>query len=145
MTRTTPLVIALLLGLVGSVQARHGITGLRAEGTPVAIVGQITSQPRLSLGEKKFQIALGKKRSDNYTLHFSDADLVGMDGEKIAASDLKDKLWVRAEGTIMDDPHRIKVGRLEVIAKDTVSVKKTRYYRADSAQGYIEETKPVKP
>ena len=145
MKRLLSLATVLLLGLAGSSQARHGSTGLWKEGTPVAIVGQITSPPKLSVGEKKFQISLGPKKSDQYTLHFHNADMTGLEGGKIAVSDLKDKDWVRAQGSIMNDPHRIKVEQLEVIAKDDESVKKSKYYRDKSAQGYIEEVTPTKP
>lgn len=144
MTRAVPLMFALALGLVGSAQARHEETGLRKEGTPVVIVGQVTSKPHKVAGavQKHFQIALGPSKSDTYTLHVNDADMVSLSGAKLAASDLDDKQWVRAEGTIMDDPHRIKVSRLEVIAKDSVSVKKTKFFRTGFDRGYIDDAKP---
>lgn len=144
MHKAMPLVFALALGLVGSAQARHGSTAPYKEGTPVAIVGQVTSAPKKVAGvvQKHFQIALGPSKADTYTLHINDAALSDLGGAKMAPSDLDDKQWVRAEGTIMDDPHRIKVSRLEVIARDDVSVKKTKYFRTGFDRGYIETISP---
>jgi hypothetical protein len=147
MKLTLTLMLGLVLGLAGTAQAHHHRTGLRTPGTPVVIVGQVTSAPHKVAGavQKRFQIALGPNRGDVYTLHIGDADMVGLGGEKFAASDLDDKQWVRAEGTLMDNPHRIKVSRLEVVGKDTESVKKTKYYHENSERGYIEEVTAPKP
>jgi uncharacterized lipoprotein YbaY len=144
MKQATPFVLALAVGLGVAAQARHTVNAPFKQGTPVAIVGQVTSAPKKVAGvvQKHFQIALGPSKADIYTLHINDAALAGLNGEKIAPSDLDDKQWVRAEGSIMDDPHRIKVDRLEVIAQDTVSVKKTKYFRTGFDRGYIDAIKP---
>jgi hypothetical protein len=147
MKNAISMVIVLLLGLVGSAEARHESAGVWRQGTPVVVVGQVTSAPHKVAGvvQKKLQIALGPRKSDTYTLHVSDAQMVDLNGEKFATSDLDDKQWVRAEGTIMNDPHRVRVSRLEIIAKDTESVKKTRFYHTGSERGYIEEVTPSRP
>ena len=144
MNRALPLALVLALVLIGAAQARHTETGLWKEGTPVVIMGQVTSKPHKVAGavEKHFQIALGPSKSDIYTLHVSDAEMTGVNGEKLAASDLVDKIWVRAEGTIMNDPHRIKVAKLEVLGRDAESVRKTKFYRKGFERGYIDEVKP---
>jgi len=101
MNRIIPLMFVMLLGLIGSAQARDDRGAPRKEGTPVIIVGQVTSAPKKVAGvvQKHFQIALGPSKRDTYTLHVSDAsEMVSLSGDKIAISDLDDKQWVRAEG-----------------------------------------------
>lgn len=144
MKQAMPMVFALAVGLAGSAQARHTQAAPFKQGTPVVIVGQVTSAPKKVAGvvQKHFQIALGPTKADTYTLHINDAALTGLNGEKFAPSDLDDKQWVRAQGTIMDDPHRIKVNTLAVIAQDAVSVKKTKYFRTGFDRGYIDAVKP---
>ena len=43
----------------------------------------------------------------------------------IAKSALHRGWWVRAEGTVLDDPRRIKVAKLHVIGKDTASFRQS--------------------
>jgi hypothetical protein len=140
MKNLLPLALLLLGGLISPAQADHDKGAPFRQGTPVVIVGQVTSKPHKVLGvvEKRLQIALGTSANDTYTLHVKDAEMVGMNGQKLAASDMDDKQWVRAEGTIMDDPHRIKVNRLEVVARDFASVKKTKFFRTGFDRGYID-------
>src|SRR4051794_2101729 len=45
-----------------------------AEGTPVVVVGVITSEPKAIVSENKMQVAVGPARMD-YTLHLSDAKM----------------------------------------------------------------------
>jgi hypothetical protein len=107
------------------------------EGTPVIIVGRVSSPPRGSLNEQKMQVAVGPQRAD-YTLHFGDAVVKGMRGRKIDEDRLDDGMWVRAEGHVMDDPRRIRVDRMRVISRDKRrSLVGTRYYRRGYAHGYV--------
>jgi hypothetical protein len=108
------------------------------EGTAVVIVGEITSQPR-DLGvstERKMQVAIGPGKVD-YTLHLRDAKMYGVYGQEVKPGDFSDKMWVRAEGKVMDDPRRIKVSRLQVVGKDLAGLKQTAFYRPGFDQGYV--------
>jgi len=107
-----------------------------AEGTPVVIVGEISSQPKDIVNEKKAQVAIGPAKMD-FTLHLSDAKMFSYPGASIQPNDLVDKMWVRAEGTVMDDPRRIKVTRLQVIGKDMPSLQRSAFFRPGFNQGYI--------
>jgi len=107
-----------------------------AQGTPVVIVGEITSQPKDILNEHKMQVGIGPSRMD-FTLHLSDAKLYGYQGGPTEAKDLRTKMWVRAEGTVMDDPRRVKVTRLQVIGKDQPSLQQSAFYRPGFDQGYV--------
>jgi hypothetical protein len=111
------------------------------EGTPVQVVGVVSSQPR-DVGvavERKMQVAIGPDRTD-YTLHLRDARMFDMDGTEIAASDFRDRWWVRAVGTVMDDSRRIDVTRLQVLAKEDESFRTSQYYRQQFAHGYVAPT-----
>jgi hypothetical protein len=110
-----------------------------APGTPVVIVGQISSQPRDAgiVVEEKMQVAVGPQRTD-YTLHLSDARMRDAAGQEIAKSALKDKWWVRATGTIMDDPRRIKVTDLQVLGHDDAAFRRSAHYRPETAHGSVQ-------
>lgn len=115
-----------------------GTAGRFAEGTPVVVVGEVTSQPRDAgiVVENKMQVGIGPEKTD-YTLHLGDAKLSGIHGEEIGKSGLKDRMWVRAEGTVMDDPRRIKASRLQVVGKDLPGLKQSAFYRPGFDQGYV--------
>jgi len=138
MMRTLPLVLALTMGLAAWAQAQapERSAGGFPEGTPVVVVGEISSQPKDIVNERKMQVAIGPGKVD-YTLHLSDASLFGYHGQKLGADDLDDKMWVRAEGKVMDDPRRIKVTRLQVVGKDLPSLKQSAFYRPGFDQGYV--------
>jgi hypothetical protein len=123
------------LAAVAQAQAPNTIPRL-AQGTPVVIVGEITSQPQGIIAEEKMQVAIGPGKVD-YTLHMSDAKMLGQHGQSIGEDDLLDKMWVRAEGTVMDDPRRIKVTRLQVVGKDPPSLKQSAFFRPGLEQGYV--------
>lgn len=82
------------------------------------------------------QVAIGPGKVD-YTLHMSDAEILGANGQKIETDDLTDKQWIRAEGTVMDDPRRIHVTRLQIIGSDMASLRRSPYYRGGMEQGYL--------
>jgi hypothetical protein len=107
------------------------------DGTPVVVVGQISSPPRGAINEQKMQVAVGYSRSD-YTLHFRDAVVKGPYGERWDEDPLDEGQWVRAEGYVMDDPRRIKVTRMRVISEQEMSsIQGTPYYRAGAPYGYL--------
>lgn len=136
--RAFPIAAALLLGLTCARSEAAPRREFR-EGMPVVVVGEISSQPRDAgvAHERKMQVTVGPKRVD-HTLHLDGAKLFGPKGEEIAVSDLMDKWWVRAEGTIMDDPRRIKVSRLQVIARDQSAFRGTDYFHTGWEHGYVE-------
>jgi hypothetical protein len=107
-----------------------------AEKTPVVVVGMIASEPKSIVSESKMQVAVGPAKTD-YTLHLSDAKMYDSYGAVIKADKLADKMWVRAEGAIMDDPKRIKVTRLQVVGKDMPGLKQSAFYRPGFDQGYL--------
>jgi hypothetical protein len=136
MKRATPLAMALSMGIAMPAQA--GAPRLFTEGTPVVIVGVVSSQPR-DIGvatEQKMQVAVGRERID-YTLHLKDARLYGYHGQPIKADHFRDRMWVRAEGRLMDDPRRIRVAELEVVGMDLPDLRRTAYYRRGDEHGYI--------
>jgi hypothetical protein len=127
--------------LLISSQLKENVTAARPlrEGQSVVLVGEITSSPKKVAGvreEQKMQVGVGPAKTD-YTLHLGDAPLIGESGRKIEENDLADKMWVRAEGTVMDDPRRIKVTRLQVIGKDLPGLKRSAFYRPGFDQGYV--------
>ena len=140
MKRALPLIWMAVVGLVSGAYAEHEKQALKgfAEGTPVVIVGEITSQPRDAgvAVESKMQVGVGPQKTD-YTLHLKDARMFGFHGGEVAKSGLKDKTWVRAEGTLMDDPRRIKVSRLQVIGGNAQGMKATAFYRPGYDHGYV--------
>lgn len=106
------------------------------EGTPVVVVGEITSPPKAIVSENKAQVAIGPTRMD-YTLHLSDATLYDQHGAVLKPTRLSDKAWVRAEGTVMNDPRRIKVTQLQVIGKDPSRLQQSAFFRPGYERGYI--------
>ena len=125
-----------LLGTTGA-SARDKWHTRLPEGTPVVVVGQISSPPTGALNEQKAQISLGPGQVD-YTLHFGDALMKGPQGQEIDEDALDDGQWVRAEGRIMNDTRRIKVSRLRVISgRKLASLRGTSYYRAGYPYGYL--------
>jgi len=145
MKRTLPLIAALGLGLVGPALAaqEHLVPGDKAarhfpEGTPVVIVGRISSQPRNATfsHEHKMQVSVGQGATD-YTLHLKDARIIGPNGHEAKISDLQDRWWVRAQGRVMDDPRRIEVTTLRVFSKTRDNLKGSPYYRSGMAHGYV--------
>lgn len=141
MKRRVTLALVLTMGLAAQMQGQiagadrstaRGFT----EGTPVVIVGEVSSQPRDLLNEKKMQVAIGPAKMD-YTLHLSDAQMIGPFGAKFEADDFTDKMWVRAEGSMMNDPRRIKVKRLQVIGKDSPTVQQSAFFRPGFDRGYV--------
>jgi len=107
-----------------------------AENTPVVVVGEITSEPKSIVSENKMQVAVGPAKTD-YTLHLSDAKMYDNYGAVIKPDKLAGKMWVRAEGSIMNDPRRIKVSRLQVVGKDMAGLKQSAFYRPGFDQGYL--------
>jgi len=108
------------------------------EGSPVVIVGEVSSQPRdvTFATEKKMQVAVGQQRVD-HTLHLKDARLVGMNGEKISIDDFQDKMWVRAEGHLMNDARRIHVTSLRLIGKNRGEYRRSMYFRNGWDFGFL--------
>src|SRR5207249_1098029 len=86
--------------------------------------------------EDKMQVAVGPGKID-YTLHLKGAPLIGETGAKIDQNDLVNHMWVRAEGTVMNDPRRIKVAKLQVIGKDMPGLQSSAFYRPGFDQGYV--------
>lgn len=124
--------------LLLSAPARNAETKavLFAKNTPVVVVGPITSAPKDAVGEQKMQIGIGPERVD-YTLHFRDAALYGLNGQKIESKAFTNGQWVRAEGKVRDDARRIDVNRIQVIAPDEKGHRRTAFYRTGLDHGYI--------
>jgi hypothetical protein len=106
-----------------------------AENTPVVVVGRITSEPKRAIHENKMQVRVGSE--GEFTLHFRGADMYGLDGRKIGENDLDDGQWVRAEGRMMNDPRRVRVDRLQIIAPDEPGYYRTAFFRPGLRGGYI--------
>ena len=109
------------------------------EGTPVVIVGQVSSPPAGAFAdEQKMQIALGPHKVD-YTLHISRARVLkGPNGEQIDEDAFDDGQWVRAEGRVMDDPRRIMVSRIRLIStRELPTLRGTPYVRPGYVHGYL--------
>lgn len=151
MKATHALTLALAMGIVAPAAAQApnapaggaaGATAVTptvprlAQNTPVVIVGEVTSQPKGIINDNKMQVAIGPTKMD-YTLHLSDAKMYDYHGSTIKVDNLADKMWVRAEGAVMDDPRRIKVTKLQVIGKDMPSLKQSAFYRTGFDQGYV--------
>lgn len=114
--------------------ASAGVGSGFSQGTSVVVVGEVTSDPKGT--EKKMQVGIGPSKTD-YTLHLSDAQLYGYHGEKVDEDHFDEKMWVRAEGQVMDDPRRIKITRLQVIGKDLPGLQRSAFYRPGFDQGYV--------
>ncbi|MGV3721527.1 MAG: hypothetical protein ACO1SX_11515 [Actinomycetota bacterium] len=132
--------LATLAILVPAVAAADQVTHTRLpEGTPVVIVGRVSSPPSGAIGEQKMQVALGPSRVD-YTLHFGDASVLkGPNGEEIDEDAFDDGQWVRAEGRIMDDPRRIMVSRARIVSTRKIpTLRGTPYNRGGYSLGYLQ-------
>src|SRR5688500_1670381 len=111
MKRATNIAAALCLGVIAAAHVRAAEPAAFTQGTPVVVVGQVSSPPKGELNEQKMQVAVGPNRTD-YTLHFRKAELIGLTGQKIDEDGFDNKQWVRAEGRVMGDPRRIEVHRV---------------------------------
>lgn len=148
MKNTLPLVVTLLVGLISWAQVQTPSTvGAQtrtarsswSEGQRVVLIGEVSSSPKKLAGvqeETKMQAAVGPGKTD-YTLHLAGAKLFGDNGRQIEENDLVNRMWVRAEGIVMDDPRRIHVTRLQVIGKDLPSLRRSAFYRPGFEQGYV--------
>jgi hypothetical protein len=126
----------LALGFLSPVRADDKKPAAFTQGTQVVVVGRITSPPKGELNEHKMQVAIGPEKKD-YTLHFRKAEVLGLHGQKLDEDGLDDGQWVRAEGRVMDDPRRIEVTRVQVIAPDDKEHKRSAFYRPGYDFGYI--------
>jgi len=135
MRRILPWVTAILLSLSSVAQARERAPAF-PQGTAVLVVGEVTSPPKTRLGEQKMQVAVGLEHTD-YTLHFFGAQVLGVNGRPLDEGDFHHGMWVRAEGRIMNDSRRVKVGRLQVIASDRASLARSALLPPGQEQGYI--------
>jgi hypothetical protein len=106
------------------------------EGTPVVVVGQIWSSPRAIVREQKMQVLVGPAEVP-YTVHLIGATVYDEHGAVIKPNKLSDKEWVRIEGSVMNDPQRIKAKLVRVLGKNMDSVKKTELYHPGLEHGYI--------
>jgi hypothetical protein len=107
-------------------------------GDRVVVVAPISSQPRNAgvVAEKKMQVAIGRQRTD-YTLHLEGARMMGLDGAALSPRDLRDRMWVRAEGRVMQDARRIEVDSLQVMAPDSEPTGEDADLRPDVEYGYV--------
>jgi len=136
--KTTLSMLALSVGLVAPAVAQEYGARPIDKGTPVVIVGRISSQPRNYgfIHERKLQVAVGSRAVD-HTLHVGDAKIYNAQGKEIAKSDLQDKWWVRAEGTVESDPRRIHTTKLTVLGKDPGAYQHSAYYILGRDLGYV--------
>src|SRR5207302_1658011 len=65
------------------------------------------------------------------------ATLYDQHGAVLKPTRLSGKTWVRAEGTVMNDPLRIKVTQLQVIGKDPSRLQQSAFFRPGYERGYI--------
>jgi hypothetical protein len=68
--------------------------------------------------------------------------MLGLDGKEVFASGLRDRMWIRAEGTVMDDSRRIKVEHLQVIAADDETFRASEHFRTGGGIGSISVISP---
>jgi len=136
MKQIITLAAALAVVLTMPATAKHKRAAGFSQGTSVVVIGQISSPPKGEINEQKMQVAVGPERTD-YTLHFRDAKLFGMHGQKIDEDGLDDGQWVRAEGTVMDDPRRIKVNHVQIIGSKERGYEETAFARPGFGQGYV--------
>jgi hypothetical protein len=118
---------------------RYSTTAPIPPGTQVAILGEIISPPAdfLVTQEQKMQVQVGPEQT-SYTIHFADAQLVGLAGEDFPVEHFHRDMWVRAIGTAReDDPRRIDADRVEVIAKDRTAFQQSPFYAAGLGTGYV--------
>jgi hypothetical protein len=143
MKRGVPLAFALVCGLAVVGRAENRVLHEFPRGTTVAVVGEITSPPKGVLNEHKMQVAVGPSRTE-YTLHFGDAIITGPYGHKLDEDGLDDKMWIRAEGKVMEDPRRIEVSRIQVIGNVPASLKRTVFHRPGLERGYVSQVAGVR-
>jgi hypothetical protein len=111
--------------------------GMFREGNRVVVIGRVSSPPSGAVNEQKMQVAVGPTRTD-YTLHFRDARTYGLAGQEVDEDAFDDGQWVRAEGVIMDDPRRVRVDRVQIIAdKDAPSIASSIFFRPGLDYGYV--------
>jgi hypothetical protein len=106
------------------------------EGTPVIMVAEVTSQPNDLKQEKKMQVKVGNDQTA-YTLHMKDAVIRDVNGKVMDTNDLVDKMWVRAEGHVMEDAQRIHVTRLVVLGMNAEDYRGGPYFSAGHTNGYL--------
>jgi hypothetical protein len=107
-----------------------------SQGARVVLVGQVSSPPKGEINEQKMQVAVGSERID-YTLHFRNAQLFGLQGQKIDEDGLDDGQWVRAEGAMMDDPRRVQVSRVQVIGTKEGGYETSAFSHPGFSHGYL--------
>jgi hypothetical protein len=107
-----------------------------SEGTPLVLIGKVTSPPKGVVGEKKMQVAVGPGKTD-YTIHFRKASTYGLNGQKIDEDGFNDGQWVRVEGKAMKDGRRIDAARVQVIGKDEGVYKHSAFYHPGFGHGYV--------
>lgn len=127
--------LAFLLVITAGARLR-GTEPRFVKGTPVVVVGEVTSPPKTRLGEQKLQVAVGPEHTD-YTLHFFGAQVLGLNGRPLSEGRFGHGMWLRAEGSVMSDPRRIKVSRLQIIARDREGLAQTAYLPPGEEQGFI--------
>jgi hypothetical protein len=135
MRRSLPWIAAVIVSLSGLAQARERTPAFPRD-TAVLVVGEVTSPPKTRLGEQKLQVAIGPEHTD-YTLHFFGAQVLGVNGRPLDEGDFRHGMWIRAEGRIMNDPRRVKVSRLQVIASDRSTLAHSALLPMGQAEGYI--------
>src|SRR5207249_3268728 len=77
-------------------------------------------------------------------LHLRGAQMYDASGGKLAKSDFKRGWWVRAEGSVMNDPRRIKVAKLQMIGPNTQSFRESAFFRPGLEDGYVEAVAGVR-
>ena len=82
------------------------------------------------------QVAIGANGTD-FTLHMKDAVLRKADGTTLEVNDIVDKMWVRAEGTVMEDQRRIQVTRLQVLGENAEAYKNSVFFQNGHDRGYL--------
>jgi len=145
MKRILSQTVLLTLGLAAAALAQKTVPAPLQKGTPVVVVGQISAPPpSFGFGDKsRMRVHVGTEQTP-YTLHLRGAQLYDAGDQKIAKSKLHRGWWVRAEGTVLDDPRRIKVAKLHVIGKDAATFRQSAFYRPDQENGYVESVAGVR-
>jgi hypothetical protein len=116
-----------------------------APGTEVMLLAPVSSQPKgTGVGvEEKLQVAIGPDKRD-YTLHLRNADLVDLHGQEIYLSGLRDRMWVRAVGRVMDDSRRVEVAELTLVADVDESWRMGPFFPEGSNFGMIVSMEPAR-
>jgi len=135
MRKAVPLACLLTLTLAAAAHVQAKPVEF-AEGTPVVLIGKVTSPPKGAIGEKKMQVAVGPDQTD-YTIHFRKAATFGLNGQKIDEDGFNDGQWVRAEGKTMKDGRRIDAARVQGIGKDEGIYKHSAFYHPGFGYGYV--------